>query len=258
MKPNVPPLESEEEDASVLLGKLNARQQNRQTATEVAATTLGASVEGSEGLEVDVSKSTSIASLDYVSAAKALWRLGWITWWVQLILTVISAVILLFAFAFPGVNVRSSASAVGFILSGAGIVVAFFSLFWTYSYTRLSLWLKGDANRMVERAQQRIVGKLRVGLVLALLGLVISLTGLQAIVGTLLARLLSAGIATVPYSSYQNAGAGNFAPGAGLVQPVDVLVVQANANAMMAFVTALVTTVWLRGRAKKWQQTKAS
>lgn len=190
--------------------------------------------------------------LDYVNAAKALWRIGWATWWVQLILTVISAVILLFSFAFPGVNIRSSASAVGFILSAVGVFVAFVSLFWTYSYTRLSLWLEVSADRNIEKAKTRITGKLRVGLIVSIIGLVISLTGLQAIVGTLLSRLLSAGIATNPYNTNLP---GSPAVGVGIVQPVDVLVVQASANAMMALMAALTTTVWLRARSRKWQKT---
>lgn len=188
--------------------------------------------------------------IDYTSASKALWRLGWVTWWVQLILTVISAVILLFSFAFPGVNVRNAASAFGFILSGVGVLIAFFSLFWTYSYTRLSLWLGDAVRRTPEIARNRIAGKLRVGLILALLGLVVALLGTQAIVGTLLARLLSSGITTTAYNAYQSSG--GLPPGAGVVQPVDILIVQACANSMMALMAALVTTVWLRARAKKW------
>lgn len=188
---------------------------------------------------------------DYSRAARALWRIGWVTWWVQLILAVVSGIILLFSFAFPGVNVRSSASIFGFILAGIGVALAFISLFWTYSYTRLSIWLQ-EANRTVEQASSRISGRLRFGLVIAIIGLLVSLTGLQAIVGTLLARLLSAGIATTPYSSYPNAAAG-VVPGTAVVQPVDVLVVQACANSMMALMAALTATVWLRSRQGKWK-----
>lgn len=197
--------------------------------------------------------------LKYTKAAKALWRLGWFSWWVQLVLSVISAVILLFSFAFPGVNVRSSASLFGFIFSGVGVLIAFVSLFWTYSYTRLSLWLQ-QGKGTTEQARSRISGKLRFGVIFSIMGLLVSLIGLQAIVGTLLARLFGAGIATTPYTAYQAGAAGSaggLVPGLGIVQPVDVLVVQASANAMTALMTALMTTSWLRSREKSWNE-KAS
>lgn len=261
-----PPTPEPSETPQSLFDKLNSRRQNPKPDPDVVVTSLDAANDMTQPLFERGSDETAVSTeavkpdqrMDYERAARALWRVGWATWWLQLILTVISGVILLFSFAFPGVNVRSSASAVGFIVSGVGVVFAFLSLFSTYSYTRLSLWLSGNGgrgNRTAETAQTRISRRLRVGLLISIIGMVVSLTGLQAIVGTLLARLLSAGIATTPYNSYQMAqGVGSVAPGSGLVQPVDVLVIQASANAMMGLVAALATTVWLRARSKKWQQ----
>lgn len=250
------------ETPETLFEKLNSRRQNPKPDRDVVLSSLESADDVTQPLfgrgpgEATVPTETrEPADMDYDRAAKALWRVGWATWWLQLILTIISGVILLFSFAFPGVNVRSSASAVGFVVSGIGVVLAFLSLFSTYSYTRLSLWLSSSANRTAEAARTRISWRLRVGLLLSLVGMGVSLMGLQAIVGTLLARLLSAGIATTPYNSYQMAqGVGGVAPGSGIVQPVDVLVIQASANAMMGLLAALATTVWLRARAKKWQQ----
>lgn len=196
------------------------------------------------------------ARLEFIKASRALWRVGWVSWWIQLILTIIAAVILVFSFSFPGVNHRASASAVGFILAFIGVFIAFVSLFWTYSYTRLSLWLN-DVSKPVEQITSKINSRLRIGMVVALVGLIVSLTGLQAIVGTLLARLLGTGFATAPltaYHSHATAGAGGLVPGAGIVQPVDILIVQASANSMMALVTALTATIWLRSRQKKWSK----
>ncbi|CAN8075081.1 unnamed protein product [Agarophyton chilense] len=188
------------------------------------------------------------------SASRALWRIGWVTWWLQLILTVIAAVILLFAFLFPGINVRSAASAVGFAISGAGIVFAFLSLFWTYGYTRLALWLRDK--QIQEKAKLRINRKLRFGLLFSITGIVTLLLGLQAIVGTLLARLLGTGGFASPYASAQNAGRGAVLSATGLVQPVDILVVQACANGLTGLMIALVATIWFRTREKKWTASK--
>lgn len=251
------------EAPQTLFEKLNSRRQNPKPDQDVVVSSLESANDLRQPLfgrgpgEATVPTETvkPAQDMDYDRAAKALWRVGWATWWLQLILTIISGVILLFSFAFPGVNVKSSASAVGFVISGVGVVLAFLSLFSTYSYTRLSLWLSESTNRTAEAARTRISRRLRVGLVLSLVGMGVSLTGLQAIVGTLLARLLGAGIATTPYNSYQMAqGVGGVVPGSGIVQPVDVLVVQASANAMMGLLAALATTIWLRARSKKWQQ----
>lgn len=113
------------------------------------------------------------------------------------------------------------------------------------------MWLSRPASKLTpDTAHARITRVLRIGLLLAVTGLLISLTGLQAIVGTLLARLLSAGIASQPYRNYDS----TLVSGPAVVQPVDVLVVQASANAMTALMSALIVTVWLRARAKKWGQ----
>lgn len=249
-----PPKPSEDassgQDEAKFLEKLNSYQKNRGDPSKV--TTNASDDKPVPSNAGNTYLQPQVETVDYGKAARALWRLGWATWWIQLILTIIAAVILVFSFAFPGVNVKLSASSVGFGLSSVGILIAFFSLFWTYSYTRLSLWLRDESKRSVERARARITGKLQVGLVLSLLGLIVSLVGTQAIVGTLLSRLLSAGIATTPYNAYQ--ASGGLPPGAGVVQPVDVLVIQACANSMMALLAALTSTVWLRGRARKWQE----
>lgn len=242
------------QDEQRLFNELNARQKSRGDHSRVSKTTLDASADASS--QRDSSRNPVLADapsedLDYKSAARALWRLGWFTWWIQLILTVISGVILLFSFAFPGVKVGTSASIFGFVLSGLGVLLAFFSLFWTYSYTRLSLWLRDEVKRTAEVARARITGKLKVGLVLALIGLIVSLLGTQAIVGTLLAKLLSSGVV-----STSGTVGGSLPSVAGIVQPVDVLVIQACANAMMAMTASLTVTVWLRGRSRKWLESK--
>ncbi|CDF36437.1 unnamed protein product [Chondrus crispus] len=253
------------EGPEVLFEKLNARRESRNSNSGVVQSSLETANDMNQPLfnreGEELKPVTEVVApdngMDFKKAARAFWRIGWMTWWLQLILTVVSGVILIFSFAFPGVNVKTSASALGFIVTGVGVLFAFVSLFWTYSYTRLSLWLSGDrvsTNRTPQVAQTRINRKLRIGLGIAIVGMIVSLTGLQAIVGTLLARLLSSGVATTPYASYQmGAGAAGVAPGSGIVQPVDILVVQASANAMMGLLAALATTVWLRGRSKKWQ-----
>lgn len=205
----------------------------------------------------DVATST----IDIQRASRALWRAGWWAWWTQLVLTTIAGVIVLFVFAFPGVNIRTTASSLGVLLCGSSVVIALTSLLWTYGYTRLAIRVRRSQPKFLANAPARVRGYIRVGVVLSIFGLFVGLVGLQAIVGTLLARLLGSGVATTPYSTLQsssyNKASAALANGASVVQPVDVLVIQASANAMSALLAGLITAIWLRGRLRFWVQKDA-
>lgn len=179
-----------------------------------------------------------------IRAARAIWRIGWLSWWIQLVLTSVSVVILLFSFAFPGITVNSAASAPGLILSALAALFALLSLIWTYLYTRISLRLCDveDANPVL----RRFSASLRVGSVLGFVGIGLAVLATQATVGTLLARLFTAGAAPVT-----TGGALVVSPGT--VQAVDILIVQATANAMTSLFASVLGTVWLQGRNQAWQ-----
>lgn len=215
-------------------------------------------VAAAEGIRKDYSSDPSSGTqvqtpIDIQRASRAFWKIGWWTWWIQLVLTTISGVIVLFAFAFPGVNIRSTASATGFVCAGLGVSIAFVSLLWTYGYTRLAIRLRRAQPKWIAKAPENVSAYLRMGIAIALAGMFVSLIGLQAIVGTLLARLFGAGIATTPYTALQTGAVATGSNGAvlgglGSVQPVDILVVQASANAMSALLAALTSAIWFRGR----------
>lgn len=105
-------------------------------------------------------------------------------------------------------------------------------------------------------------GRFVTGLVLALIGLVVGTSGLHATTGVLLARLLtsgfgggvkngSGGVVVVPNQAF--AANGQLSMG-GLIQPVDVLVVQAAANTIAAFLLAAVLSTWFVSRVKTWER----
>lgn len=196
---------------------------------------------------------TAGATFDTAAAAASLWRFGWIAWWSQFVLTTIAGVILVFSFAFPGVIVATSASKLGTLLAAIGVATGLVSNVWTYGYTRLSLSLGraataggGGAAKTAAATATGIRNRLRVGVGIALAGLTVSLLGVQAIVGTLLARLLSSGFG----EAYGSAGVVGRVPGG--VQPVDILVVQAAANGMLGLLCALGISLWLATRVNKW------
>lgn len=200
---------------------------------------------------MSASTGDSQGSHAYMPASRAFWRIGWLTWWVQLVLTIVSAVIVGFALTFPSADVGTSASAIGFVLIGIAIVVSFVSLFCTFGYTRLSLWLQSaSSSEASSKAPSKISYRLRVGISVALLGLSFATLGLQAVVGTLLARLLTTGIGSSNFRSLDKGGS----VASPLVQPVDVLVVQASANIILALLSVVLSSLWFRRRSEIWEQ----
>lgn len=226
---------------SVLRSAVTRDQQDLSTNDQQnQSTRISAAAEGSSGDHA------------YKPASRAFWRIGWLTWWVQLILTIVSAVIVGFALTFPSVDVGTSASSIGFVFIGISIIVAFVSLFCTFGYTRLSLWLQSaSSSEASSKAPAKISYRLRVGISVALFGLAFATLGLQAIVGTLLARLLTTGIGSTNFRGLDSKAGSVATP---LVQPVDVLVVQASANIILALLTVVLSSLWFRRRSDVWEQ----
>lgn len=235
---------------------LSASQEQANSFLGTQASTPPSELTGSDqnplSVRMSATSGTSAGSQSYKPASRAFWRIGWLTWWIQLILTVISAVIIVFALAFPAVDIRTSASSVGFVLTTVAIIIAFVSLICTFGYTRLSVWLNSSsASELQSKASYKISNRLRVGISVALLGLAIATLGLQAIVGTLLARVLSAGISA---NSFKQSNPASNAISSSLVQPIDVLVVQASANVILALLVVVSSSLWFRRQAKSWGQ----
>jgi hypothetical protein len=166
-------------------------------------------------------------------------RFGWISFWIQIILGVIASLALIFAIASISARTGSSsnpgAGAVLFFTS-VGQIAVFVSAFWAYRYTRLGRQLrsKDEAKRPKPKAAIRI---LRLGLYISLGGMLLTLLGAEATVGSLLAKALS-----------QPQGAAVFgAPGtvSQYVQPLDIFVIQANTNILLAHFFGLVFTLWI-------------
>ena len=148
-------------------------------------------------------------------------RVGWITFWAQLVLGVVSGGILLFASISPrpanaspntgaGLGVFFAIS--GLVALGVGIFISF-----------------------------RTVQVVRLGLIVHLVGILLTLVGAQAIVGVLLTKALTStqpGVITQLDPSR-------------VIQPLDIFVVQANTNTVSAHFAGLIGSIWLLNRITK-------
>jgi hypothetical protein len=162
---------------------------------------------------------------------------GWISFWIQVVLAVVAAGILLFASATFGSRGQTAdpGTGAGLFLASAGLIAVFVSAYWAFRYTRIGGRLRGrDASK--RPSPQDAIQSLRIGLIISLVGMLITLFGGQALIGALLAKALT-----------QPQGGAVFTPGNinQYVEAFDIFIVQANTNTLLAHFAALVSTVWL-------------
>lgn len=172
-------------------------------------------------------------------ASQKLTFATWLSWWSQLILTVISSVTFLFARNVLQSQTTSSLEfgkvASKFVLPGVGIVTSIMSIIWTWGGRRLAKRLVKRNIRQVEAANllRRVI---TVGCTLNLIGLLTSLLGAQYIVGTLVAKAMQN---VVGFGSTMGSITSQ------VLQPLDVLVVQANTNVLTSHFVSLGCLLWL-------------
>jgi hypothetical protein len=161
---------------------------------------------------------------------------GWVGFWGQIVLAVVSSLVLLFAVSI--LNVRSSGAnanagtGFGSLFAICGLILLYAGAYWAFRYTRLSRQLKtanppkrGDAIQAV-----------RIGLMINLAGMFVTLLGAETIVGTLFGKATTqpqAGAIYDPsrFTQYINA--------------LDLFVVQANINTVLAHFVGLTASLWL-------------
>lgn len=172
--------------------------------------------------------------------AQAFRLTGWISFWAQLVLGVVAAVILGFASISRDVSAgqqRSVGTGLGIFFAIVAVIALGASIFWAFRYTRISIQLQSsNPNNRPRKADT--IQLLRLGLSINLVGLLVGLIGAQAIVGALVAKSL-----TLP------GGVGVFQiDPSRIIRPLDIFVVQANTNTVAAHFAGLLGSLWLLNR----------
>ncbi len=183
--------------------------------------------------------------------SNALRASSWLSWWSQVILTVISSITFLFArnvMTMPGGAAVTGASK--FFFPALGTAASSLSIIWTWGQRRLARRFVrprrggGDGNASSKRITSRIEAAnllrstIKFGVSINLFGLLTSVLGAQYIIGTLVAKSMQ---------SFVGLGVGS---GGGVItsqtlQPLDILVVQANTNVLSSHFISLVCLLWL-------------
>jgi hypothetical protein len=171
-------------------------------------------------------------------AANILMQQGRIGFWAQIVLGVISGVLLLIASAsLIGAKQRTNGIEIGVLcaIGGAGFLVV--AIFFSSRYMRIArLMMRGDENGRPKKADT--IHLIRQGLISNIIGMFLTILGAQALAGIVLIKSLN-----VPQGTF-NVGSNPTQ----FVNSVDLLIVQANTNTILAHFTGIVTSLWLLNR----------
>jgi hypothetical protein len=164
------------------------------------------------------------------AASRSLQRTSWFSWWSQVILTAVSSVTLVFA-----KNASAMASSKSsLVMSGPGLVLSCVSIVWTWGNSRLARRMLSKATGRVQAAAM-LRRAIRVGCTLNMIGLVFNLIAAEQIVGGLAIKVLT---------NRQTLALGTSLALESL-QPLDILVVQANTNSLLSHFCSLASLLFL-------------
>lgn len=167
---------------------------------------------------------------------------GWISFWSQGILAIVSTLVLVFSSAVIGLQnttqqggARDNPGAgAGLFLAILGLVGLYIGAYWAFRYTRLSRRLRASDGR--DRPKPgNVVQTLRLGLLVNLVGMLLTLLGGEALIGALVAKALS----------QPQGNSAFFENITQAIQPLDIWVIQANINIALAHFIGICISLWL-------------
>ncbi|MGC9504230.1 DUF3611 family protein [Baaleninema sp.] len=168
----------------------------------------------------------------------ALRRAGQISFWVQVILGVVAALIFLFTIPIAASDDPTSAQinpgrGPGIFFAVTGLVALGISIYWALRYGRLAQRL-GTPDSSLRPTRAETIRAIEIGSIVNLVGMLFNLLAAETITGILLAKALrSEGVAFSPAALNQ------------LIQPIDIFVVLGNTHTLFAHFIGLTTSLWL-------------
>ena len=166
-----------------------------------------------------------------------LQRWGFWSFWLQLILGIIAAVILLFST--PVLFERRESlmqNQFGILCAFLGIVLLAIAAFISFRYGRIGkkILARDPAQRPKKSDTLQLI---RIGLILNLVGMLFAIAGAQALVGLSLSKSLEVAPGSIGSPSVQR-----------FVTSFDILIIQANTNTIAAHFAGIVTSLLLLNR----------
>jgi hypothetical protein len=186
--------------------------------------------------ETPLNPTTAPVSSD-LGALVALGFVSWLSFWIQLIVAIASGIFLVLTILSRNVdnNTHSLATTTGIFLSVCGILILGFNLFQSFRCTRFAKRLR-DVGASWSANKDDVFRVIQVGLVVSLIGLVLTLIGAETSAGALLVRALSQPQGTMVYSADK------------IIRTLDILVVVTNISLAGACVLSTIGSLWLLKR----------
>lgn len=159
---------------------------------------------------------------------------GWIGFWVELVLGVISLAIFTIAIVDPNFNINFK-SGLGLLAVGLGLLVLGVSIYWMFYYIRLAKRLSAADPSQCPRPDfmHQVLNQ---GIAIHFTGILLSLIASQIIVSSLLLKVLTIPSGATIYQSRQ------------LIEPLDIFVAQSSLLMIASECVGLFITFWLLRR----------
>ncbi len=166
--------------------------------------------------------------------------IGWLSFWLKLVLAIVALVIVLFASASAGnrAPVSSQAAAAASVNIGipfliGGVVCLSISVAWSFSYTRLGRRLVVPTPKM-QPSKSETTRTIKLALITDLIGMLLMVVGGESIGGILFGKALSQGV-----GSFINIDPSRF------IQPSDLLVILSCIHGISGLFIGLASSLWL-------------
>jgi hypothetical protein len=165
--------------------------------------------------------------------AKNIRITGWITFWVQLTLVVVSGLVLLFASTGRDFTAQPNAGlGIGIFWAICGLLALLFTVYWDFRYTRIGKRLD-NPNPSLHPSKAETTRIIQLGIIAGLVGILLSILGAGATLGVLIAKSIS-----------QPPGVAITDPNK-IIRALDVFVMVANINGITAHFIGTVSSMWL-------------
>ncbi|MGC1309580.1 MAG: DUF3611 family protein [Phormidesmis sp.] len=158
---------------------------------------------------------------------------GWVGFWAQIVVGVISSMMFVIFLMRPATAVTSSKAGLGIFIAPA-LVVVFIGAFWGFRYTRFAQKMR-TSNPDLRPKPKDAVRVVRIGLIISLVGMALSIMGAEASIAALLERTLSQGPVVMGLPGNVSA----------FITTGDILPLFSVVNAMFTHFIGLCVSLWL-------------
>jgi hypothetical protein len=158
---------------------------------------------------------------------------GWISLWAQAVIAFVAGGLFFIYRLEPGISAGEAGAS---LLTAIGILAALVSAFWGFRYTLLGRQLR-SSNPDLRPKPKDAARAIRIGLIISLVGMLITILGMQSIVGPLLLR----GLRQVPAQTF-----GAVADTSAFINAADITAVCSATNTIFAHFIGLCCSLWLQ------------